>query len=247
MPAGGATASRAAADAAPAGSVRLVGRVDDDVRQVLLEQAEALVYLSMFEGFGLPPLEAMAARHPGGRVHRGGHPRGHRRRRRARATRSTSAAIADGLCRRSRRRQPPRRTWSRGARAGRPLRPRPHRHLRPPRPAARPRSRRSRHDRHPPSHDRGRRRRRDPATRRPSGAGRGLADYAADWEANAQADARYAILSDPASKGGTWDDDTFLATGELEIARVFAELDRLGVVVAGRGHAASTSGAASGG
>ncbi len=53
-----------AADAAPAGSVLLVGRVDDDVRQLLLEQAEALVYLSMFEGFGLPPLEAMAAGTP---------------------------------------------------------------------------------------------------------------------------------------------------------------------------------------
>lgn len=53
-----------AADAAPDGSVLLVGRVDDDVRQVLLEQAVALVYLSMFEGFGLPPLEAMAAGTP---------------------------------------------------------------------------------------------------------------------------------------------------------------------------------------
>ncbi|MGZ4695508.1 MAG: class I SAM-dependent methyltransferase [Acidimicrobiales bacterium] len=68
-----------------------------------------------------------------------------------------------------------------------------------------------------------------------TGSGRGLADYAADWEANAQADARYAILSDPASKGGTWDDDTFMSTGELEISRVFAELDRLGVVVSRRG------------
>ncbi len=46
---------------------------------------------------------------------------------------------------------------------------------------------------------------------------------------------RYAILSDPASKGGTWDDDSFLSTGELEIARVFAELDRLGVAVERRG------------
>ena len=54
----------AAADAAPAGSVLLVGRVDDDVRQLLLDQAVALVYLSMFEGFGLPPLEAMAAGTP---------------------------------------------------------------------------------------------------------------------------------------------------------------------------------------
>ena len=54
----------AAADKAPDGSVRLIGRVDDQVRQVLLGQAEAMVYLSMFEGFGLPPLEAMAASTP---------------------------------------------------------------------------------------------------------------------------------------------------------------------------------------
>ncbi|MGZ4695509.1 MAG: glycosyltransferase family 4 protein [Acidimicrobiales bacterium] len=54
----------AAAEGAPAGSVLLVGRVDDDVRRLLLERAEALVYLSMFEGFGLPPLEAMAAGTP---------------------------------------------------------------------------------------------------------------------------------------------------------------------------------------
>jgi len=74
-----------------------------------------------------------------------------------------------------------------------------------------------------------------PTPERSTGAGRGLADYAADWEANAQADARYAILSDPASKGGTWDDDTFMSTGELEIARVLAELDRLGVVVSRTG------------
>ena len=227
-----------AADAAPAGSVLLVGRVDDDVRQVLLEQAVALVYLSMFEGFGLPPLEAMAAGTP--------------------VLASTAAAIpevtggAAVLCdpldlraiaaalstiasddTSARRPGPP------GPRARRPLRPDPHRHLRPPRPARRPRSRRSRHDRHPSSarHDR---RARSAADGRhppagPPASARGVADYAADWEANAQADARYAILSDPATKGGTWDDDTFMSTGELEIARVFAELDRLGVVVSRRG------------
>ncbi len=54
----------AAADSAPAGSVLLVGKVDDDVRQLLLERTTALVYLSVFEGFGLPPLEAMAAGTP---------------------------------------------------------------------------------------------------------------------------------------------------------------------------------------
>jgi glycosyltransferase involved in cell wall biosynthesis len=52
-----------AANAAP-GSVVFLGHVDDDVRQVLLESAVALLYLSLFEGFGLPPLEAMAASTP---------------------------------------------------------------------------------------------------------------------------------------------------------------------------------------
>jgi glycosyltransferase involved in cell wall biosynthesis len=50
---------RAAADAPP-GSVCFLGRVDDLQREVLLREADALVYVSTFEGFGLPPLEAMA-------------------------------------------------------------------------------------------------------------------------------------------------------------------------------------------
>ncbi len=50
-----------AARAAPPGSVVFLGRVTDRYRQALLERAEALVYPSLFEGFGLPPLEAMAA------------------------------------------------------------------------------------------------------------------------------------------------------------------------------------------
>jgi glycosyltransferase involved in cell wall biosynthesis len=52
------------AERAQDGSVVLLGRVDDEMRQVLLERAQALVYLSLFEGFGLPPLEAMAAGTP---------------------------------------------------------------------------------------------------------------------------------------------------------------------------------------
>ncbi|MBS1838285.1 MAG: glycosyltransferase family 4 protein, partial [Actinobacteria bacterium] len=49
-----------ARSAAPPGSVVFLGRVDDVQREVLLRDATALCYLSLFEGFGLPPLEAMA-------------------------------------------------------------------------------------------------------------------------------------------------------------------------------------------
>ncbi|MEZ5322789.1 MAG: glycosyltransferase family 1 protein [Microthrixaceae bacterium] len=45
---------------APEGSVQFLGRVDEIEREVLLRDAVAMVYLSLFEGFGLPPLEAMA-------------------------------------------------------------------------------------------------------------------------------------------------------------------------------------------
>jgi len=48
------------AASAPPGEVIFLGRVDDDFRDILLRSAHALVYPSLFEGFGLPPLEAMA-------------------------------------------------------------------------------------------------------------------------------------------------------------------------------------------
>ncbi len=44
----------------PANSARLVGRVPDSQLRVLYENAIALVHPSLHEGFGLPPLEAMA-------------------------------------------------------------------------------------------------------------------------------------------------------------------------------------------
>lgn len=50
--------------ALPPGSVRLMGRVGDAERDTLLRGAVALVYPSLFEGIGLPPLEAMAAGTP---------------------------------------------------------------------------------------------------------------------------------------------------------------------------------------
>jgi glycosyltransferase involved in cell wall biosynthesis len=40
--------------------VVFLGRVSDTARTLLLTGAEALAYVSLFEGFGLPPLEAMA-------------------------------------------------------------------------------------------------------------------------------------------------------------------------------------------
>jgi glycosyltransferase involved in cell wall biosynthesis len=45
---------------APPGSVVALGRVSDVQREHLLRSADALAYVSLYEGFGLPPLEAMA-------------------------------------------------------------------------------------------------------------------------------------------------------------------------------------------
>ena len=49
---------------APAGSVAFLGRVTDDERDTLFRDTTAFVYPSIFEGFGLPPLEALAAGAP---------------------------------------------------------------------------------------------------------------------------------------------------------------------------------------
>jgi glycosyltransferase involved in cell wall biosynthesis len=54
----------ARAAAALPGLVVMLGRIDDAERDALLGSATALVYPSLFEGFGLPPLEAMAAGTP---------------------------------------------------------------------------------------------------------------------------------------------------------------------------------------
>jgi glycosyltransferase involved in cell wall biosynthesis len=44
--------------------IQRLGRVDDDDRRALLSGARVLAYPSRYEGFGLPPLEAMAAGTP---------------------------------------------------------------------------------------------------------------------------------------------------------------------------------------
>jgi glycosyltransferase involved in cell wall biosynthesis len=46
------------------GIVVMLGRIDDAERDALLARATALTYVSLFEGFGLPPLEAMASGTP---------------------------------------------------------------------------------------------------------------------------------------------------------------------------------------
>ena len=55
-------------DALRAGSSQdgliFLGPVSDDQLRVLYQHAEALIYPSLYEGFGLPPLEAMAAGAP---------------------------------------------------------------------------------------------------------------------------------------------------------------------------------------
>lgn len=56
----GGTAEQEAALGAPEGSVVFLERVSDAEREVLMRDADVLAYLSTFEGFGLPPLEAMA-------------------------------------------------------------------------------------------------------------------------------------------------------------------------------------------
>jgi SAM-dependent methyltransferase len=50
-----------------------------------------------------------------------------------------------------------------------------------------------------------------------------------EWEELAEVDPLWAVLSEPDRKGGRWDLDAFLATGELEVARRMARLAELGL------------------
>jgi SAM-dependent methyltransferase len=49
-----------------------------------------------------------------------------------------------------------------------------------------------------------------------------------DWEELAEVDPLWAVLSDPARRGGGWQLDEFLATGEADAARVLRVADGLG-------------------
>jgi glycosyltransferase involved in cell wall biosynthesis len=55
---------RAAAVSPVASDIRFLGRVDDDELPALMNGALAFLYPSIYEGFGLPPLEAMACGTP---------------------------------------------------------------------------------------------------------------------------------------------------------------------------------------
>jgi SAM-dependent methyltransferase len=50
-----------------------------------------------------------------------------------------------------------------------------------------------------------------------------------DWERLAEVDAMWAVLTAPGRKGGRWEVEEFLATGEAEIAHVLESAERLGL------------------
>jgi SAM-dependent methyltransferase len=52
-----------------------------------------------------------------------------------------------------------------------------------------------------------------------------------NWEAFGRDDPLWAVLTEPSRRGGLWDPDEFLATGEQEIGELFAELDACGIAL----------------
>ena len=54
-----------------------------------------------------------------------------------------------------------------------------------------------------------------------------------DWETLAETDPLWAVLTDPARKGGRWDADEFFATGEAELSSVLASAAALGLPASG--------------
>ena len=56
----------------------------------------------------------------------------------------------------------------------------------------------------------------------------GLRETTAVWEAHAQADPLWAVLSDPVRAGRRWDLDTFLESGRTQVDQALGRLDALG-------------------
>lgn len=56
-----------------------------------------------------------------------------------------------------------------------------------------------------------------------------MADLAASWDELAAADAMWAVLSDPARRGGGWTRDEFLASGVATVETVLEQVAALGV------------------
>lgn len=56
-----------------------------------------------------------------------------------------------------------------------------------------------------------------------------LERHRSDWEKLAEVDPLWAVLTQPGKRGGRWDADEFLATGETEIAEVMDAAEGLGL------------------
>jgi len=60
-----------------------------------------------------------------------------------------------------------------------------------------------------------------------------LAGLQRNWDLLGRADPLWAVLFDPAKRGNRWRPEEFFATGRQEVARLLADLERLGVRVHG--------------
>lgn len=223
------------------GSVVFLGRVDSAQRELLLRDAVALVYPSLFEGFGLPPLEAMSRGTPvvASRVTSipevvgdAGllvNPLDTMELARALIHVASDRELAGDLATRGRQRA---KTFGIEA-TGQALRSAFEAAINLGDLPGRDRPGGWSHNRaagRESAADQGQVAVLDRANRHGAG-GKTVADYAEDWEHNARSDAHFAILSDPARNDRSWasEPDRFMASGELEITQVIAFLDRVGL------------------
>jgi glycosyltransferase involved in cell wall biosynthesis/SAM-dependent methyltransferase len=199
------------------GSVVFLGRVDDAQRELLLRDAVTLVYPSLFEGFGLPPLEAMARGTPVVASDRtsipevvgdGGvcvDPLDLPEFAETLVRVATDPELAADLAERGRRRAA---SFSVGS-TGEALRAAFEAAI---------------------SMTQGAKGTMMAGQARTGDGSKTVAEYARDWEHNARSDAHFAILSDPDHTDRSWeqDPDRFMASGEQEISRVMAFLEQAG-------------------